>query len=201
MTVCSAALLGLATSLAPAGAAQPLLGMKIDQAKKTDFFTFFCLEQKASEKTSADGVMLTFKPGSAKFARLVTVRVTLDVEQTIRGMELELSRSFIDHSFDGVFARDIAKSMLIDTLPKADAAKVRDLINEIAHGKMPGRETVIISGRRPPKLPEQPTEGYQTFLGKRETFSRELVKTHLEMHNRKNDEAGATLTIAVREKS
>lgn len=176
-------------------AAEKLLGRKIDEAKKTDFFTFFHLQQIGSDTDPQRRVVLTFKPEGEKFRQLVTVKVTLDAREKIAGMELSLARSFVDSKMNGIFARDIAKSMLRTMLPEADETKVTDLINEIEFGFI--SERPVISGRRPPKLPDQPTPGNQTFLGKRESYEQELGQTKLELRNRKSDTGESFLMIAV----
>src|SRR5262249_43203830 len=102
--------------------------------------------------------------------------------------------SFIDHRINGIFARDLAKSMLRSALPAADEAKAGDLINEIEFGqigKVPG-------DRQPAKLPDTPTPGYQTFLGKQESFAVGLGQSKLELRNQKSEKEGDTLTITVR---
>lgn len=172
-----------------------LLGLKMDEAKKTDFFTCFCLEQTSSDTDSKNRTVLTFKPSGKKFRKLVTVTVTLDQDECIHDMQLALSRSFIDSRTDGVFAHDIAKSLLRSSLSRAELEKVGDLIDEIEFGG----NGMALTARKLPKLPDPPTPGYQTFLGKREKYEQDLGKTKLELRQQKNEtEKGTdTLTIAV----
>jgi hypothetical protein len=188
------ALFWLGPLVFPTLAAEKLLGLPMEQAKKTDFFTFFHLEQTGSETDQAKNQVLTFKT-TGDFRRLVTVRVTLDPGQRIGGMELTFLRSFVDHPFNSVFARDFAKSMLRAMLPEADAKKVADLVNEIEFG-LTGQAHVL-AGKTPPRLPAVPTPGYEAFLGKRASHVQDLESVRLELRNQKGDQEEPTLVMTV----
>src|SRR5580658_3992168 len=86
-------------------------GNTLDNAKKTDFFQFFHLEQ-TGESAVKDGKIIVFQPSGEKFHDLVRVYMTVDSKALIQGVELELSRSSVDSPSDGIYARDIAKSFL-----------------------------------------------------------------------------------------
>ena len=81
---------------------------------------------------------------------------------------------------------------------RAEVAKlqdeVKDLVNEIKFPKDTGG-TLILTGAPPPKLPEQPTDGYSTFLGKEKDFEQTLTGKKLRMAN-KSESGTEVLTIA-----
>jgi len=189
----SLACLAFLSPSAPAG--EKLLGQKIEEAKRTDFFTWFHLEQTGKDTDAQKHIVLTFKPTADKFRKLVTVQVVLDTEDHIQSIQLTLARTFIDDRMDGVFARDIAKSLLLSALPNAEQAKVKDLINEIQWG-FEGKQT-LLSGRDAPKLPDQPTEGYETFLGKRDSFEQDLGRAKMEIRQHKREKEGNAITIGI----
>lgn len=86
-------------------------GDSLDQAKGTHFFQWFHLTQTAQEQ-AAGSTVTSFKPSGKRFRDLVTFKVTTGRKGDITGMELILSRKFVDSPQDGIFARDIAKSLL-----------------------------------------------------------------------------------------
>jgi len=83
------------------------LGENVEQARKTEFFRWFHLEE-----SGRTGSVVYFKPSAERFRSLVTVNLSLDSRERLIGAELVLSRLFIDSGRDGLFARDIAKSFL-----------------------------------------------------------------------------------------
>jgi hypothetical protein len=133
-------------------------GERLEQAKQTEFFRWFQLEE-----TGRTGRVVHFKPSGAKFRSLVTVNMALDSKGQLVGAELILSRSFIDSGRDGMFARDIAKSFvgMIATAP--------DLIAEISQPPANLSAPLLVGNRPAPKLPARPTPGYQVFLGKQQS--------------------------------
>jgi hypothetical protein len=154
-----------------------LLGMKLEAAKQKDLFTYFHLEETDTTGNAQAGV-ITFKPHARRFNPLVTLRVTTNAAGQIQGMELALSRAFIDGA-SGVYARDIAKSFLTSVIPDDDLAQVPDLANEIQYGAT--GPAVEFEGR--PKLPEKPTHAYRAFLGRVEKHEQELGQTKLSLRN------------------
>jgi hypothetical protein len=163
-------LLGLAAPLVAASFGN--LGETLEQAKQTDFFRFFHLEQSQVKK-NAGSIVTAFKPSGKKFRPLVTVKVTTDGAGRILALEMAMARSFIDSPRDGIFARDIAKSFLQAGLPAPRDGETTDLINEI---ELQGTSTMtLIEGpRNKPKLPEKPTPGYLAYLGEQPSYEHRL---------------------------
>ena len=157
-------------ALAPLGVAAPAdfgrFGATLDEAKRTQFFTWFHLEQ-----TAADGSKICFQPSGAKFHDLV--KVTVDAPGgAIRGMTVAVKRSFIDGA-DSKFARDIAKSFL-NLAAYGDGPENSDLtelINQIWNSPSGGRTGIIRSDAPQPKLPAQATLAYRVFLGQERSWS------------------------------
>ncbi len=192
----------LSKVLLPLGLAAPLvaasfgnLGETLEQAKQTDFFRFFHLEQ--SQVSKNDGSTVTaFKPSGEKFHPLVTIRVTTDGAGRILALEMALVRSFIDDPRDGIFARDIAKSFLQDGLPAPRDSETTDLINEI---EFQGTSTMTIIKRaaNEPKLPAKPTPGYLTYLGKQPSYEHRRRDYLLRLVN-ETEGGAAVLVFSVR---
>lgn len=188
--------MGLTTPLDAAGFAN--MGENLEQAKQTDFFRFFNLEQ--TQATRIDGNTVTsFKPSGAKFRPLVTVKVTTGAEGRIKALEMVVLRSFIDDPQNGIFARDIAKSFLLAGLPSPRDREIADLINEIQHQ---GTSTMTIIKRKgdEPKLPEKPTPGYLTYLGQQPNYEHHLRDYLLRLENGEV-EGGAALVFSIRSRS
>ena len=139
-------------------------GEHLEQARQTEFFRWFQLEETGrSEK------VVHFKPSGEKFRSLVTLDLTIDSKGRLVGAELILSRSFIDSGRDGMFARDIAKSFVGIATTSAERSTVSSLIAEIEQPPANMSTTLLVANRPAPKLPGSPTPGYQVFLGRRQS--------------------------------
>jgi hypothetical protein len=173
------------------------LGTRLDDLKKTDLFTWFHLEQTAIEEETQDQRAVTFRPEGEKFRPLTTVKVILAPDGQVSALELLLSRSFVDHSRDGVFARDIAKSFLRTIIPQEDRGATTDLTNEIEYHYPENMQVLLLTRRRPEVLlPTVPTPGYQVFLGKRQLYEQVLSRCTLKLENLQ-DESETLLRIAI----
>jgi PAB1-binding protein PBP1 len=114
-------------------------------------------------------------------------------------MQLSLKRSFVDDQFNGIFARDLAKSMLRAAIPAANEAAINDLANEIEFPKdMPGYD--VARTKPDPKLPSQPSPGYQVFMGQRKSFVQTLSLARVSLENIEGA-GGASLLISVTSKA
>lgn len=185
----------------PTQAGVALLGAKLADAKKTDFFTFFHLEESgpAAKVPNSGGTQWTFKPSGAAFRELVTVEVWVSAADRIEEMHLTLAREFIAHPQNGRFANDIAKSFLRSALPKDDQVAVADLLNEIEYRPPPGDASRMIVGPnyKPPRLPAEPTPGFRTYRGEQPEFRVNLPHGWLRMNNL-SDSGRVKLEITVR---
>ena len=163
-----------AKELALAGTGE--LGENVEQARKTEFFRWFHLEE-----SGRTGSVVHFKPRAEKFRSLVTLNLLLDSRQRLIGAELVLSRSFIDSGVEGLFARDIAKSFLRVVTSAEERRAIGGLIGEI---EQPA-----------PRLPVAPSPGYRTFLGEQTHYEQSLARGHIRLENRAVDGA-ASLVIS-----
>jgi hypothetical protein len=188
--------IGLITPVEAAGFAN--LGENLEEANQTNFFRFFNLEQTQAARIGGNTVT-SFKPSGAKFRPLVTVKVTTDAEGRIQAVEMVVLRSFIDDPQNGLFARDIAKSFLLVGLPSPRDRETTDLINEIQYQ---GTSTMTIIKRKvdEPKLPEKPTSGYLTYLGRQPNYEHHLRGYLLRLENGAV-EGGAALVFSIRSRS
>jgi hypothetical protein len=190
----------------PATTKPSLIGMSLSASANEDFFTFFRLQETMRESDAARRDVVVFKPGGGTFRKMVTVRVTLAPRERIVGMEVDLSRAFIDSSTQRAFANDIASSMLINSLPSGDLKAIGDLVNEIRRRASPVSEgppvpgSVAIPRSRPIELPAKESPGFLTYDGRRDSYTQQLPTTVLLME--KMQEAGeAWLRIRVSAKS
>jgi hypothetical protein len=176
------------------------LGTRLDDLKKTDLFTWFHLEQTAIEQDKQDQRVVSFKPEGEKFRPLTTIKVTLAPDGQVSALELLLSRSFVEHGRDGVFARDIAKTFLHTLVPQDDRGATTDLANEIEYHYPQNMPILLLTRRRPEVLlPTVLTPGYQAFLGKRQLYEQVLSRCTLKLENLQG-ESGTSLRIAIQTK-
>jgi hypothetical protein len=178
-----------------ASRATAAVGDRLEEMRQTDFFKFFHLTEAGPRASEGGLAVVTFRPGGGPFQRLVKVVVAEDAGGVVRAMELTIDRPFVEDRANGIFARDIAKSFLRAAVPRADAAKIEDLANEIEFPKeLEGYE--IARTRPDPKLPAQPTAGYLVYLGKQERFEETYTQSALRLENVRA--GGGVLRIQVR---
>ena len=167
------------------------IGEKLSEVKDDSFFSFFNLGE-IDRIEAQKGSVITFRPRSGDFSQLVSVKIIVDSEGTVMVMELALSRSFVDDPFNGVFARDISKSILQFALPKSDAELISEMIDEI-------RFRNTSQNNKEQVLPKEPSSGYLTYVGSQERHEEYLEASKLLLENKKRDGVN-TLIIAVQQK-
>lgn len=143
-----------------------LIGQDIDQAQRHDFFGWFHLGVAGREQDGGGGTRVDFRPSGNSFHDLVVVSTWLSSNDQVQYLRMTLERRFIDDARQGMFARDIAKSLLRVATPRDGPAELADLINEIEFDRAGVSVPVISAGGRPrPTLPQPPTRGYLVYLG------------------------------------
>jgi hypothetical protein len=116
----------------------------------SDFWRFFNLERVDS--TVAEGgrrTDLSFRPRGPMFREKVLVHVTELADSGVTAVELTLDRAFVDDPRNGIFARDIARSLLRTAVPASDLPSIAGLAQEIEM----------------PRPAPNPSEGYRAYLG------------------------------------
>jgi hypothetical protein len=183
------ALIGISSSQAEAGR-KTLLGMRLSEAEKTDFFSWFHLREIDRQKDDQGQTTVVFKPEGESVREFVTVKVVLQDQDKIMAIQLILSRSFVDdRRTNGVLARDISKSLLLATIPDTDEGPIHDLVDAIrSYGQ---NSDMIVFSKKPQKQPDLLTPGYQAYLGKQPIYTKELSSAVLTMEN--TEEGGAAL--------
>jgi hypothetical protein len=171
-------------------------GKNPEEAKKTEFFRWFHLEQTGIASQDG-GRVISFKPSGPNFHQLVTVKVTTAAGEVLRGMELILNRSFIDDPREGLFARDIAKSFLLAGLAAPRDREITDLINEIQYRGASTRPVLRHESLKRPPLPEKPTPGYLAYLGQEPHYEHLIPGFLLRLENKKLGEV-SVLVISIK---
>jgi Ca2+-binding EF-hand superfamily protein len=175
-----------------------LWGQKLDAIHQTDLVKFFGLTQTGTETDFRGGKVVKFQPKAGNFRTLVLVKFAVDNADRVRGVELSLARSFVDHEVNKAFARDIAKSLLRTVLPSDDIRLAGDLLNEIEFGDYKNR--IIAQPQAIPQLPAQPTAGYQVYLGNSPNSEQNFSQTRLSLRNATDfGQNTLVITIAPRE--
>src|ERR1700722_8170939 len=101
-------LIGISSSPAEDGR-KSLLGMRLSEAEKTDFFSWFHLREVDRQKDAEGQTIVIFKPEGESVREFVTVKVVLKDQDQIMAIQLTLLRSFADdRRTNGVLARDIS---------------------------------------------------------------------------------------------
>src|ERR1700738_759124 len=87
------------------------LGDNVDDLVASPFFAWFNLERVGEQRHEGTDV-LSFRPEGPAFHDLAELRVSAAVDGRIDSVELRLAREFVDDRRNGMFARDLAKSLL-----------------------------------------------------------------------------------------
>ena len=154
------------------------LGENVEQARKTEFFRWFHLEE-----SGRTGSVVYFKPSAESFRSLVTVSLSLDSRERLIGAELVLSRLFIDSGRDGLFARDIATSFLRVVTSAAERQTIGGLVGEIEQPPASLSTTLIVREQPARRLPVAPSPGYGTFLGEQTHYEQSLPGGRIRLEN------------------
>ena len=75
-------------------------------------------------------------------------------------------RRFIEHDHNGLFARDIAKSVLRDSIEGAAAERLGDFMHQIEFPQTV-RAPFVTARTGDDRVPDTPTMGYEVYLGRR----------------------------------
>ena len=193
MIVGSADLLAVARKihLGPLGT----FGNSVADAKRTDFFKWFHLEQIGQSPGADGGTIINYSPGAPKFRSLVTVTLHLAKEGWIRSADLILKRRFLEDPREESNARDISKSFIASAAMKGDWKRIHRLHDEIFYL---GSAKMFInkSTAKDIAIPLLPSDGYQVFTGRREHFVDMLSHSRLWMENGVvNGEAALLISI------
>jgi len=161
-----------------------VFGNTLAQAKRSEFFVWFHLEE-TSRKQEGALTVLTFRPTSDQFHDLVAVEMTTDANDGLRAAALVIQRAFIDHTQSFTFAADITKSFLVAALEPADIGLIGEAALQIRGYQPAGSGMRVMYVRNAPE-PIAPGEGeteYLTYAGKRRQFQRALETSNLSMVN------------------
>jgi hypothetical protein len=162
-----------------------VLGSRVGDAKRAEFFTWFHLEE--TERVAQGALTnLKFRPTSEQFHDLVAVEMLVDKNEQLQSVTLSIQRAFIDHRQQFTFAADITKSFLVAALDRKDIEMIGEAAMQIRRYHPTISEMVTVSSRAPSRPPLAPGEGETEFLvyaGKRRTVERKLKTAHLTMAN------------------
>jgi hypothetical protein len=161
------------------------LGDSIESAQNTDFFRWFSLVKVGSSRDSSNREVIEFQPDVEKFRKFVSLKLTRDSTGHLLAAELTLDREFISSPENGVFAADIAKSFLLDAIPRKEVPKVKTLADEIQIGsyQSSGRPVIVRAGTTP-QLPKDASPGYETYRDLRQQWLLPLKAMHLSLENK-----------------
>jgi hypothetical protein len=168
--------------IVPSG--RPFRGSLTEAKSRSDFFTFFQLQQASSSTDSHQNTVVTFKPTAPQFHDLVDVAATFNRDSTVGVWTLSLARSFIDDPRMGPFANDIAKSFLEFTISQADNDPVGDVTREIWRAQ--SKTVPLIAAAVPgTSVPAVASEAYLTYSGSVRQYEHRLAGGTLRLENAK----------------
>jgi hypothetical protein len=176
-----------------------VFGATLAEAKGTEFFQWFRLEEVTRREDEGGHTKVTFRPSGRQFHDLVAVEMTVDGQEHIAQTALAIRRSFIDDSTQSMFAADITKSFLLASLDREDVDVLIEAIRQIASYRPASStmKTFYLHG----DAPEEPAPGegepaYFVYAGKRRSLDRALNAAKVSMLNEPVD-GSEHLTITV----
>lgn len=170
------------------------LGSRLEEARGSEFFCWFSFAEAGAAKDEGGNTVISFRPEGEKFHDLVKLEAALDEGNRIARLSLSLSRSFVDHERDGIFARDISKSFLRSALPQTEGGSITALADEIEwRHDFP----VITRSSARPQLPPQPSAGFLTYIGRRELFE-EVHSEGIYRIEQRRTQGGEAVVLTVR---
>ena len=175
-----------------------LLGTDFKQARsQADYFRFFNLEPIGPTQHLENGEqLLAFKPTGAALRDLVTIYVQTDPNGLISMLRVVIARSFIDDPRNGVYARDLIKSSLLDCLSESDAGNLKELADEIQFRDLKG--TLLVRSELP-TLPAMPSAAYLVVNGTTSAWETTFSSTKIKLTN-ETGENRPVLVIEIRGK-
>lgn len=164
---------------------------RIEDAKQSEFFRWFSFAEAGATKEESGRTVLTFRPEGEKFRRLVKLDAVLDEKDFITALRLTITRLFVDHNRDGIFARDITKSFLRSAFPEPDDTSVATFAAEIE-----GRHNFPVITRaftQGVPLPVVPTTGFLTYIGQQQLYEETYAQSSLRIEQVKDDDGEAVV--------
>lgn len=156
------------------------LGGTRQSAEAGGVFQWFGLALVESLVLAPDRTAFHYRPTGEAFHHLAEVVLEGDAAGSLSGIELRLARSFIEDPRNGIFARDIAKSLLRDGL-SASTPELDDLRNEIEFPR--ALPIGMIRARPAPVLSEAASPGYEVFLGLRDLWECRCADWRVSLRN------------------
>jgi hypothetical protein len=182
------AILGIGGRTATASsAAGGFLNHPLAEVEKSGFFNWFNLAETGRASAGAGLTTIDFRPSGPKFHDLALMQVSVDSKSSIVRIDLVLKRSFIESPGNGIFARDIAKSFVLEAPPQAeDESYLQTLADEVQYNAASSQPIIVGPGFKRPKLPEPPTAAYQTFIGKKKAERKKFAHCIFEIENERD---------------
>ena len=160
-----------------------LIGQTIERAQNHALVLWFHLRAVGPKSSEGAQARIDFRPSGSSFRDLVLLSAWLDADERILRIAMSLERSFIDDPRQGMFARDIAKSLVRTEMREGDPPEIGHLADEIEFDRTGVAVPVIVAHQRAhPTLPQPPTRGYLTYLGQfpAHEIARASGRVHLE---------------------
>jgi hypothetical protein len=175
-----------------------LLGSDLNQARlQADYFRFFNLEPIGPAQHLENGEqLLAFKPTGAAFRDLVTIYVKTDPKGLISMLRVVIARSFLEDPRNGVYARDLIKSSLLDCVNESDAGNLKELADEIQFRDLKG--TLLVRSELP-SLPAMPSGAYLVVNGTTSAWETTFSSSKIKLTN-ETEENRPVLVIEIRGK-
>jgi hypothetical protein len=180
------------------------LGDSLDDAVRTEFFSWFGLLEDDRDLHPDGTAVVRFKSPGDHYHQWTTCRVSIQDNQLTNQITLSVDSVFIDSTEVWQLARDITRSFIDAALVnQSDADQVQEIIRDLLYRPQAGAKrapvnaeevkAAIYRGERVfvrrggsgdiPELPAVVSRGFAVYIGDRELFARDLSNTWFRMQN------------------
>ncbi|MBN2229671.1 MAG: hypothetical protein JW779_08740 [Candidatus Thorarchaeota archaeon] len=157
----------------------------------TDFYSFFNVSEVSREKKPDGSSLVRSKPGG--FQEFIDIEFMIDRDDYLKEAILWLDRQWIgDENNLNVFAKDIAKSFIHDTIGTGLQDQIEPIVQMLFNVKGGEDHVITLNGDGPPSVDEvgipELRQVILTFAGLESSWSLNLYEAQIHMENVQIDE-------------
>lgn len=171
---------------------------RLEVAKNTDFFTFFHLQQIATNQDANQRTVVSFRPSALSFHDLVELKAALGNGGEVVEWTLSLAKRFVKDGSTSIFAGDITKSFLTFAIAADKNGPIDTLVKEVWQPRNDNERFVPVPAAKVPNthVPAVRSPAYLAYWGTEKVYEEHLNRGMLRIQNVSTEKTN-TVTISV----